>query len=654
MALIKKAGTTKGIGAGRVPDGEADPQGTAVPGAQRTAGPVMQPGVVLQERYAIEGTLGIGGMSVVYRGRDLRFKDVVRPCAIKEMYQSAPDSNTRLLNLKNFEREAGLLATLHHPAIPKVYDFFEEHGRIYVILELIPGNDLETVLDEADGPLDEARVARWAVQLCDVLSYLHAQQPEPIVFRDLKPSNIMAMPDDRIVLIDFGIARSLTRADRKGTIIGTEGYSPPEQYRGVAEPQGDVYALGATLHHLLTGSDPRLETPFTFHERPLRQLNPKISLELDAVIARALEYDITKRWATAAEMREALLQIPALGGAVIQGPAGTRAPAGPAKSGSVGAELVWRFRCEDEVRSSPCVSGGTLYVGCYDTNLYALDAARGEFRWKHATEGGISSSPAVWQDMVVVGSEDGALYALDQRRGTLRWSFKTGKPVRSSPRVEDRVIFFGSDDQHLYALDGLKGTQIWKYRTWMPIRSSAWVTPESVYFGGGDGYVYALNIKNGGIRWKQRTQQPVISSPLYQDGVVYVGSMDNFLYALDGEGGFPLWKLRTNHYVNSSPAVAGSRVYVGSVDGGLYAVETKNGRQAWKYETGSQITSSPRVEGGRVYFGAVDGCIYCVDASSGALVWKHQTDAPVVSSPAVVDGVVYVGSMDHHVYALKA
>ncbi|HWQ13877.1 MAG TPA: serine/threonine-protein kinase [Roseiflexaceae bacterium] len=659
MALIKKAGTTKGIGAQRSPGDEADPQGTATPGAQRAVAPVMQPGVVLQERYAIEGTLGIGGMSVVYRGRDLRFKDVVRLCAVKEMYQSAPDSDTRLLNLKNFEREAGLLATLHHPAIPKVYDFFEENGRIYVILELIPGKDLETVLDEAGGPLPEERVARWAVQLCEVLSYLHSQRPEPIVFRDMKPSNVMVTPDERIVLIDFGIARNLTRADRKGTIIGTEGYSPPEQYRGVAEPQGDLYALGATLHHLLTGSDPRLETPFTFHERPLRQLNPAVSPELEAVIAKLLEYDMTKRWGSAAEVREALLRTPTLAGDTPASSGPARVPAaspaaGRAPARASGTELVWRFKCEDEVRSSPCVAGGTLFVGCYDTNLYALDALRGEFRWKHATEGGISSSPASWHDLVIVGSEDGALYALDQRRGSLRWSFRTGKPVRSSPRVEERVIFFGSDDQHLYALDGLRGTQIWKYRTWMPIRSSVCIASETAYFGGGDGYVYALNIKNGGIRWKQRTQQPVISSPAYQDGVVYVGSMDNFLYALDAEGGFPVWKFRTNHYVNSSPCVAGGRVYVGSVDGCMYALETKNGRLAWKYETGSQITSSPRVDGGRVYFGAVDGFVYCLDAGTGALVWKHQTEAPVVSSPAVVDGVVYIGSMDHHVYALRA
>lgn len=653
MALIKKPGTTKGIDLNSSSNAGADPQGTATPGAgARAAAPVMQPGVILQGRYVIEGTLGIGGMSVVYRGRDLRFKDVVRPCAIKEMYQSAPDSNTRLLNLKNFEREAGLLATLQHPAIPKVFDFFEENGRVYLILELIQGKDLETVLDEAKGPLPEERVARWAVQLCEVLSYLHNQQPEPIIFRDMKPSNVMVTPEDRIILIDFGIARSLVRT--RGTVIGTEGYSPPEQYKGIAEPQSDLYALGATLHHLLTASDPRTETPFTFHERPLRQLNPQISPELAAVVEKALSYDVKTRWASADEMRLALLQTPTLHSGQGRGTAAAGKVALPRASGAATTELVWRFVCEDEVRSSPCVSNGMVFVGCYDTNLYAVDAGRGEFRWKYATEGGISSSPAVWNDIVVVGSEDGAVYACDIRRGALRWTFRTGKPVRSSPRVLDRVIFIGSDDQHFYAIDGLRGAQIWKYRTWMPIRSSACIAGESVYFGGGDGFVYALNIKNGGVRWKQRTQQPVISSPAFAENMVIVGSMDNTLYALDSEGGWPVWKYRTNHYVNSSPFVFGTRVFVGSVDGNLYAIELKNGKLAWKYDTGSQITSSPRVEQGRVYVGAADGCVYCFDAANGSLIWRYETQGPVVSSPAISEGVVYIGSLDHALYALRA
>ncbi len=626
--------------------------GAALPGDGRGHSlQLLSAGAVLQGRYQIEEPIGVGGMSVVYRGRDLRFKDVARYCAVKEMTQSAPDSHTRLLNLKNFEREAGLLATLQHPAIPRVYDFFEEGGRLYLVMELIGGKDLETVLEENRKPIDEARVGRWAVQICEVLSYLHNHKPEPIVFRDLKPSNVMVVGDDRIVLIDFGIARNLNRSDRKGTMIGTEGYSPPEQYRGVAEPVGDLYALGASLHHLLTNSDPRLETPFTFHERPIRQLNPSVSHEMEAVVAKALEYDMSARWQSADEMKRALLAVPGVGA----GLATPIAPVAPAIiKGAQRTELVWKFTCEDEIRSSPCVAGGMLFVGCYDTNLYALDAARGEFRWKYATEGGISSSPAVWEDFVIVGSEDGAVYGLDMRRGSRRWTFRVGKPVRSSPRVEDRVVFIGADDQHIYAIDGMRGTVIWKYRTWNPIRSSACIHGQVIFIGGDDGHVYCLDARNGSVKWKQRTQQPVRSSPAVGEGLVYVGSLDQNLYALDVEGGWPAWRFRTNHYINSSPALVGSRLFFGGVDGTLYALDAKNGRLVWKHEVGSQITSSPRVDAGRVYFGAVDGNVYCLDAGQGNLLWKYQTDAAIVSSPAVVEGVVYIGSMDHSIYALKA
>lgn len=626
--------------------------GAAGPAAPRSSAamPLLPPGALLQGRYQIEEAIGIGGMSLVYRGRDLRFKDVVRYCAVKEMAQSAPDSHTRLLNLKNFEREAGLLATLQHPAIPKVYDFFEENGRVYLVMELIKGKDLETVLEEAGKPLDEVRVGRWAVQICDVLAYLHNHQPQPIVFRDMKPSNIMVLEDDRIVLIDFGIARTLNRSDRKGTMIGTEGYSPPEQYRGVAEPVGDIYALGATLHHLLTNTDPRLETPFTFHERPIRQLNPAVSPEMEALIVRAIEYDMQARWQSAEEMKRALLAVPGIG----ETPATPRATAPAVVKGAASTSLVWSFDCEDEVRSSPCVAGGMLFIGSYDHNLYALDAGRGEFRWKYATEAGISSSPAVWQNNVIVGSEDGAVYCCDMRRGGLRWTFRTSKPVRSSPRIEDRVVFIGSDDQHIYALDGLRGTLIWKYRTWNPIRSSACIAGQTIFIGGDDGHVYCLDARSGGVKWKQRTQMPVRSSPAIGEGLVYVGSLDQNLYALDAEGGWPAWRFRTGHYVNSSPCVVGTRVFVGGVDGFFYALDAKTGRLAWKYEVGSQITSSPRVEAGRVYFGAVDGQVYCLDAGQGTLIWKYPTGGPVVSSPAIAEGIVYIGSMDQKIYALKA
>jgi outer membrane protein assembly factor BamB/tRNA A-37 threonylcarbamoyl transferase component Bud32 len=613
-------------------------------------------GSVLQGRYVIEGILGIGGMSVVYRGRDLRFKDVVRSCAVKEMYQRDPDSQTRVLKLRHFEREAGLLATLNHPAIPKVYDFFEEEGRVYLVQELVPGKDLETVMDEQDAPIEEGRLGAWAVQICDVLHYLHNHEPDPIVFRDMKPSNVLLTADERIVLIDFGIARLLDPSERKGTMIGTEGYAPPEQYRGMAEPQGDIYALGASMHHLLTANDPRMETPFTFQNRPITRLNPRASSEMEAVIYRTLEYNLEDRWSSAEELKQALLAVPSVSDYMQTGAFPVLPGAGttPRAGGSTRTELVWSFKCEDEVRSSPHVSNNTLFVGCYDHNLYALDATNGTFRWKHATEKGISSSPSVWQDIVVIGSEDGSVYGVDIRNGSRRWIFRTEGAVRSSPTIQERVVFIGSDDSHFYALDGLRGVLIWKYRARAAFRSSAGLDRDHVYIGCDDSHVYCLEIRSSNVKWKQRTQKPIMSRPYHHQGMVFVGSMDNYVYALEAQGGVPVWKFRTGHNVYSSPTMVENLVIVGSSDGTLYAINRKSGREAWTYETSSQIASSPCCKDGRVYFGAIDGFIYCVDASSGKLIWKYQTDGPVVSSATVANDIVYIGSMDYQVYALKA
>jgi outer membrane protein assembly factor BamB/tRNA A-37 threonylcarbamoyl transferase component Bud32 len=635
-----------------------DPLGTSTPtGAapQSAAGEsqTLPVNTILQQRYIIEGVIGIGGMSVVYRGRDMRFKEVVRPCAIKEMYQSSPDSQTRMLSLQFFEREAGMLATLSHPAIPKVYDFFEENGRVYLVLELISGKDLEAILEERGQPLSEAAVGGWAIQICDVLNYLHSHEPEPIVFRDMKPSNVMLMENERVSLVDFGIARLIDRANRKGTMIGTEGYAAPEQFRGIAGPPSDIYALGATLHQLLTNTDPRTETPFTFHERPIRSFNTTVSPEMEAVVMRAVEYEMEGRWTNAEEFKQALLSVPNLAGAAPASTPGISVPAF-VPSTNASTELIWRFKCEDEIRSSPCVSDGMLFVGCYDTNLYALDAERGEFRWKFPTEGGINSSPDVWQDMVFFGSEDGGVYALDIRQGKRRWVFKTENAVRSSPRVLERVIFVGSDDQHIYAIDGMRGTVLWKYRTWMPIRSSACIGEDAIFIGGSDGNVYSLDIRTGRLRFKQRTQKSVTSTPALGEGLIFVGSNDTNLYALDIQGGWPAWRYRTGHSISSSPAVLGKRVFVGSADGVMYALDTKKGRLSWKFETDSQIASSPRIDGGRLYFGATNGSIYCLDAATGDLIWEYQAEGPIVSTAAVVNGVVYIGSMDYHIYALKA
>ena len=201
----------------------------------------LEPGATLQERYLVLGILGRGGMSAVYKGRDLHFPNVTKLVAIKEMINLAADPTMHEMIVRNFEREADILATLSHPAIPRIFDYFSQASSSYLAMEFIEGKDLETLLQDSKDFLPEEQIVTWAIELCDVLTYLHNHKPQPVIFRDMKPSNIMIDLHEHIRLIDFGIAR-VFQPGQKGTMIGTEGYSPPEQYRGEASPPGDIYA----------------------------------------------------------------------------------------------------------------------------------------------------------------------------------------------------------------------------------------------------------------------------------------------------------------------------------------------------------------------------------------------------------------------------
>jgi len=605
---------------------------------------ILANGTVLQGRYEILKLRALGGMGAVYEARDLRFSHTLRRCAIKEIINAAPDPQTRHLNLQNFEREANILASLNHPAIPHIFDYFGEGNRAYLILEYVEGEDLEALLEHTNGFLSEERALRWILQVCDVLEYLHTHKEGAIVFRDMKPSNIMVRPDDRIVLVDFGIAKVFLD-QKRGTMVGTEGYSPPEQYRGLAGPQGDIYALGATMHHLLTKQDPRLEPPFSFHERPPRSINPAVSPEIEAVVMKALEYEAEKRFASITEMKQAILAACGKDEAQRQG-----GPAAIHREQSI--TPLWEFACEDEVRSSPVVMKGVLYIGSYDNNLYALDAEKGQFIWKYPTEGGICSTPCLDEDKVFFGSEDRILYALSQRTGRIVWSCPTDGRIRSSPLADYGHIFFGSDDGNLYAVKADSGRLTWKFQAGGPIRCHPLLVTETIVFGGEDGHIYGVDMGTGALKWKQRTSNGIVSSPCLGDGLIYIGSRDWHLYALNARSGWPVWRFRTNNCVISSPAVADVRVFAGSVDGNVYALEGKSGRLLWKYATGGQVTSSPYVYNGTVYIGSVDSCVYALEVKSGKLRWRFQTGGPVPSSPIVAENVVYIGSTDHHVYAL--
>ncbi len=279
---------------------------------------MLKPGILLHGRYKILRPIGRGGMGAVYEAEDTLLEG--RRCAIKEiLFSFETDPSYREQARLQFYREASVLARLDHPNLPKVSDYFSEGDRDYLVMDFVPGRDLREIIDEAKESgrfLDERTVLNWAEQLCDALGYLHRQDP-PIVHRDIKPSNIKLTPDGRIKLVDFGLVKLLAPdEDRTITILqgrGTAAYTPLEQYGGDVghtDVRSDIYALGATLYHLLTNTSPpdarqRFLKPDCLI--PPRTINPRISPRVERAILNAMAMHPDDRPSSIAAFRAELL-----------------------------------------------------------------------------------------------------------------------------------------------------------------------------------------------------------------------------------------------------------------------------------------------------------------------------------------------------------
>jgi serine/threonine-protein kinase len=279
-------------------------------GGHQPAVKQLDPGSVLNARYEIVRRIGGGGMGAVYLAKDRNLGDA--PRAVKEMVEAHLDPALHEKAIGDFKRESLLLTSLEHPSIPTIYDYFydEALSRFYLVMKFISGGDLASRLRNAPGgKIDEKTVADWGMQTADVLEYLHSR-PKPIIYRDLKPANLMIDGNtSRIMVIDFGIARWVKQEEKGVTAVGTMGYAPPELFGGRVEPRSDVYSLGATMFHLLTGSDPQdnplLIFDFAKNPRP-RQIAPSVSSEMEQILMRSVEYKPEDRFASAGAMRDAL------------------------------------------------------------------------------------------------------------------------------------------------------------------------------------------------------------------------------------------------------------------------------------------------------------------------------------------------------------
>lgn len=250
-------------------------------------------GTVIDGKYEVLREIGRGGMSVVYLAMDTHLN---KQWAVKEIRKKGSGKNDEIV-VNSLLAEANMMKRLDHPALPRIVDIIDNGVTIYVVMDYIEGESLDKILLEY-GAQPEDKVINWAMQIADALSYLHGQKP-PIIYRDMKPANVMLKPEGNIKIIDFGIAREYKEQNLADTtVLGTKGYAPPEQYSGQTDPRSDIFALGMTMHHLLTGVDPRNGEPYA----PVRQWNPELSEGIEIIIDRCVQPASENRYQSCADL----------------------------------------------------------------------------------------------------------------------------------------------------------------------------------------------------------------------------------------------------------------------------------------------------------------------------------------------------------------
>lgn len=250
-------------------------------------------GTVIDGKYEVLREIGRGGMSVVYLAMDTHLN---KQWAVKEIRKKGSGQHDEVV-VNSLLAEANLMKKLDHPALPRIVDIIDNGITIYVVMDYIEGESLDKILNEY-GAQPEDKVINWAMQIADALSYLHGQKP-PIIYRDMKPANVMLKPEGNVKIIDFGIAREYKEQNLADTtVLGTKGYAPPEQYSGQTDPRSDIFALGMTMHHLLTGIDPRNGEPYA----PVRQWNPELSEGIEIIINRCVEPAAENRYQSCADL----------------------------------------------------------------------------------------------------------------------------------------------------------------------------------------------------------------------------------------------------------------------------------------------------------------------------------------------------------------
>jgi outer membrane protein assembly factor BamB len=320
--------------------------------------------------------------------------------------------------------------------------------------------------------------------------------------------------------------------------------------------------------------------------------------------------------------------------------------------------LLWKFKTGAEVKSSPALAEGHVFVGSCDESLYAIDLATGQKLWSYKTGGSVEAAPCVLEGRVFVGSSDNFLYALDAGTGELKWKYETGGQILGSanwtraPDGQKTWILVGSYDNKVHCVEAGTGQPVWVYETGNYVNGSPAVADGRCVFGGCDAIIHVVSLADGTKVTEIDSGSYIAASAAFVDAQVYVGNYENIFLRADLKTNQVLWKYaQSDAPFFSSPAVDEQLVVVGGRDEQVHCVRRDNGAKVWTFKTLGEVNSSPVICGDKVVVGSDDGRLYLLTLADGKPLWSYEMGQPVTSSPAVVGGIVVVGCDDGCVYA---
>ncbi|HPZ06553.1 MAG TPA: PQQ-binding-like beta-propeller repeat protein [Candidatus Eremiobacteraeota bacterium] len=608
---------------------------------------------------------------------------------IKEIITVLPDQKFQSKAIEHFNREIDIISKINHPSIPVITDYFIEKGRFYlgyyIVFNFLEGELLERILHSVQKELSISFVIDIVCKISDTLEFLHNSMP-PLYCYNLVPSNIIIKKSGNILLTDIPISRPHQGRNIIPLPQRVE-FVAPERYEGRMGVSGDIYALGALMHYLLTKIR---SVPFVF--KPVKDVRTDISQELAMIVSTALRLKPEKRYSSALNMKKELQNelekldgkgevekkstsvilpsisyktVTTLDKSTNQTFSKDKYPVSEIDKNIDTTLLNWYFQTGDKVSSSPIAVEGTLYIGSDDKNIYALGLQDGKEKWRFRTGNWVSTSPAYYNRRVYVGARDGKIYSLNMFNGKKEWEFHGEESVFFNPAIGNNLLVIGASlykkglhhEDILLAIDAESGSPGWSFKTGGIVHHSPFLLNGIAYIGTEGGSVLSIDLKTGSEIWKYETGGRIYASPVMSEDIVYIACEGLFkngsIILLNAEDGRYIWSIDFEKPFRNSVCVGEDTIYTGSLDNKLYAIDLIEKKILWEFETLGGIRCTPVLFEDVIYIGSDDGNFYALDIYTGKKIWHFETGGSLRSSPVIFGQNIFFGSRDGRVYSLK-